>query len=440
MFFHRCTTTSIALFAIVVVLTGLLPQSEALAFGDDIHVGGMVSQGYLQTTENNFLIDDSKDGSFEFQEATIHFMAMPVDRLRIGVQLYARDFGSEGNTDVVLDWAYGDYRWRDFLGVRAGRIKMPIGFYNKVRDIDVARTSILLPQSVYTETQRDFGLAYEGVNVYGNLGLGGGGSADYEAFFGTLNVPNMNSIFWRDAIQNIADGYSAGVVAGLSAATGAPANSISTYSTSNNSAASFDNFYGYQIVWNTPINGLRLGHTNLTGSVEFGTDVTVDADVPTGNAAMPIMESSNSTEVRSEVDIPYLATFSVEYIWNKLTVAAEYKENRYETKTYFDNTLASESVDVGVGYYGMVGYQVFNWMTLSTYYSELYPDNSDRDSSHRQWLKDAAFSTRFDLNSNWLLKLELHSMNGTGSLSRLQNPDGFEESWMLYAAKATYRF
>ena len=59
------------------------------------------------------------------------------------MQLLGRKFGSERDPSVVVDWAYGDYRWRDQLGLRAGRIKLPYGLYNQERDVDMLRTSVL---------------------------------------------------------------------------------------------------------------------------------------------------------------------------------------------------------------------------------------------------------------------------------------------------------
>ena len=97
----------------------------------------------------------------------------------MGVQIFARDLGPIGDYGVKADWFYLDYRWRDWLGVRAGRNKIPFGLYNDASDADSARVPVLLPQSVYPTRNRDFLLAQTGVEVYGYLGLGPGGALDY---------------------------------------------------------------------------------------------------------------------------------------------------------------------------------------------------------------------------------------------------------------------
>jgi hypothetical protein len=101
---------------------------------------------------------------------------------------------------VVIDWAFGDYRWKDQLGFRAGKVKLPYGLYNEGRDVDMLRTSIFLPQSIYNERMRDFILAYEGAGAYGSLASGIGGF-DYHVFGGTLNVPDAGAGYWRNNFE-----------------------------------------------------------------------------------------------------------------------------------------------------------------------------------------------------------------------------------------------
>jgi hypothetical protein len=84
----------------------------------DIH--GFLSQGYLHSDNNNFYAD-TEEGTFQFNEFSMNFSSDLTDKLRIGLQLLSRDLGKIGNNTVELDWAYGTYRWKDWLGfVREG--------------------------------------------------------------------------------------------------------------------------------------------------------------------------------------------------------------------------------------------------------------------------------------------------------------------------------
>jgi hypothetical protein len=148
---------------------------------------GFVSQGAFLSTDNDYL-GRSERGSVEFLEAALNVSTEVTDRLRVGAQLFTRDLGPIGNYALTLDWAYLDYRWRDWLGLRAGRVKMPFGLYNEFSDIDSARLPILLPQSVYPIVDRDFLLAHTGFSLYGSYTLGGAGALDYQLFAGTIFI------------------------------------------------------------------------------------------------------------------------------------------------------------------------------------------------------------------------------------------------------------
>ena len=115
----------------------------------DIH--GFISQGYLKTDKNNFLAE-TEDGTFEFNEMGINFSTNMMEKLRLGLQFFARDLGEEGNDDINIDWVFADYRYMDWFGFRVGIIKINMLFYNRSRDIDMLRTPIFLPHAIYHET------------------------------------------------------------------------------------------------------------------------------------------------------------------------------------------------------------------------------------------------------------------------------------------------
>ena len=91
----RCLSLCIA------VLMMSAGGSYALEMGP-IDVHGFISQGYLQSTANNYLAKSEK-GSFEYNEAGINFSTNVSDKLRLGLQLMARDMGDSGNNEVQLD-------------------------------------------------------------------------------------------------------------------------------------------------------------------------------------------------------------------------------------------------------------------------------------------------------------------------------------------------
>src|SRR6187399_3000962 len=65
-------------------------------FSLPVDVHAFVSQGYMITTESNY-IAHSRRGTFEFTEVGINFTKNISDDLRVGMQLFSRDLGTVGN-------------------------------------------------------------------------------------------------------------------------------------------------------------------------------------------------------------------------------------------------------------------------------------------------------------------------------------------------------
>ncbi len=373
--------------------------------GVDIH--GFVSQGYLLSDENNFLAD-TVEGTFQFNELGINFSKELTESLRIGVQLFARDFGDVGDNDVVIDWAYGDYHWRDWAGIRVGIMRLAHGFYNETRDIDMLRTSILLPQSIYLESRRDAFTRIQGAGVYGEIPLGLAGSLSYQAAIGASNLPEDGGV--AREVEN------SGVF----------------------EVEDIDNRIGYNgsLQWRLPVEGLRIGVTGLRGTdleLTLRTTVPLSPEIPAGIG------------VTHKIDF-WAEVFSAEYMSEKLTLAAEYMVSKTTDNFVGIRPIDSEKSE---GYYLNAAYRLTDRLQIGAYYSEFYPDKDDKDGDrftrgerpdHKAWQKDLAVSVRFDVTDDWIVKLEGHRMNGTGLLLDSDNPEGLEEDWYLFAAKVSFSF
>ena len=88
------------ILTMMVVLLVFCMKNTASGFEqEDIAMHGFVSQGYLKSSDNNYL-GNSKDGSYEFNEIGINFSAPITDELRFGIQLFSRDLGDFGNNEL----------------------------------------------------------------------------------------------------------------------------------------------------------------------------------------------------------------------------------------------------------------------------------------------------------------------------------------------------
>jgi len=389
--------------------------------GIDVH--GFVSQGYLESQHNNFLANNSSDGTFGFNEMGINFSKQLTDKLRIGLQIFSRDLGALGNNDIVLDWAFADYRWKDWLGIRVGRIKAPHGLYNEIRDMDMLRTSIFLPQSVYSEVNRDTMIAMNGVGVYGNVPAGPAGGFSYYLLAGTMDVENDDS---NGAVRLGNDD-------GILEVTG---------------DFEFDEAYLAALEWQAPVSdlpfadSLRLKWTYRTSKFTIPYETT--SVFPVLGAGFPVDISPDDRHVQY--------VYSLEYTWEDLVMAFEYTQTRSKLDINSPGIFQYYQWMKQRGYYVSATYRVNDWFETGAYYGKYIDNTDDKDGnlllvapvaspSYRGWLHDYALSLRFDINEYWVAKVEGHFMNGAAMALKMDNDmDDMERRWFMWAAKLSYSF
>jgi hypothetical protein len=389
----------------------------------EIDIHGYISQGFMYSNRNNYLAD-TKNGTFQFNELGINFATDVTDKLRLGIQLAARDLGDLGNDRVMIDWAYADYRWRDWLGFRVGRIKLPIGLYNKTRDIDIVRTFILLPQGIYSESFRDILASMKGIDAYGEVPLRALGDISYQVLFGTISIPKDGST------TKIAEGR--GRV------------KVEKYEP--------DKMFLWAMIWETPLKGLRIGASQEnTGMKSFAT-LTKDLTVPVPFPPYTITIAEQGTTVITDTPNFLQTVYSLEYTWRDLILSAEYGLIDQKNITRITGLEPREWTYKFETFYGSASYRFNQQFEAGLYYSVFYRDRNDRDGSKTPYnptfiafQKDACLTFRFDPNNHWTFKLEGHLMDGTGLCltSDNINENGILEldrKWYLLAAKMTFIF
>ncbi len=391
MWVHR-RGTPLLLAALAALFAPLQARAAELALPGDLpelQLHGFISQGYLLSSANNYLAKTSS-GSFEFSEVGLNFTLPATDRLRLGLQLFTRQLGPLGDYKAVLDWYYLDYHWRDWLGVRAGRVKLPFGLYNDTSDIDAARTAVLLPQSVYPAQNRDFLLAQTGGELYGYADLLSAGALDYRLYAGTIFLDVKPQ----------------------------PGNPITVVDLDVPYVA------GGRVLWIAPLEGLRLG-----GSLQF---LRLDTHLLTPAGPAPVA-----------LRIPVtLWVASAEYVVRDLLFAIEY--SRWIVKTESSNTAVfPNGSTTSERAYALASYRVNSWLQTGAYYSLYFPD-ADKRGGRETRQNDFAFTLRFDVNRYWLIKLEGHYLHGTAALSPTLNDNtplkALEPNWALFAVKTTAYF
>ena len=396
------------------IFTMLIPASTLRAFETgDVQIHGFYSQGYLKTNHNNYLAE-TEEGSLQFDEFGVNFSAQLTDSLHAGLQLFGRDLGPVGNNEVRLDWAFLDYRWQDWLGVRIGKTKSTQGLYNEVRDLDMLRTSIMLPQSVYSELWRDSFATARGLTLYGVTPASVLGKLAY-----TVGV----GVFDLDKDTGFASAFK---------------DSLAQSSIFLN-VESMDHRYmnSLAFTWYPPLDGLRLKYSFF--------DIK-DFEL-TGTASIPAYGVS-STRILYEVPEFDGWTGSLEYMLGNLTLVGEYSKNDFKGR--MDLGLGMGFQDrpplPSEGWYVSTDYRFCDWFSAAVTYSSYFPNMNDTRGENEAvdflaWLKTWTLSTRFDINSYWIVKFEASYNDGFGAYDSMSNvPADLDRYWMLYAVKATVHF
>jgi hypothetical protein len=346
-----------------------------------VDMGGVAVHGSLSSTasyspEYNYIGDTKDSLDMNQTELTVNGTKRFDNGIKLAAQLYGYQLA--GYKDLTVDFANADYSFRQEVGVRVGRNKLPVGFYNEVQDLDQVRVFASLPLNFYSRAARAIGSAYDGGALYGNIPAAGAGSFDYQAFVGTMPSPNKDTPLMQ----------------GIAGASKLDLNTV----------------YGVSLVWNTPVEGLRFGYTYQ---------------------GLPQMDLNVGPAI-SEIDYTNQVV-SVEYTHGKWVATAEYKHVGSEsTVTNFPVPPSKSQEDHT---YVQLVYQATDKLGLGAYYC--YSDYSTKGVD-----RDTAFAASYALQPWWLVKAEAHLMNGINNLGNAgdSNPGATDKTWTYLVLKTTLSF
>lgn len=411
----------------VSILLSATTGSSVFAFDmKDIEIHGFLSQGYLKSDHNNYLAE-TEDGTFQFNEFGVNFSKSLTNDLRVGIQFMGRDLGPERNDEIVVDWAFMDYRLKDWMGFRFGKFRAVYGLYNETREADMLRIPVMLPQSVYPELWRDNFANVKGMAVYGHIPAGIAGSLEYDVQVGVLSL-------------DAEGGFSRSFEDSLSALKLDVTSMDSDYLTT------------MSLIWNTPVDGLRTRITSydvhgmeLHGSVSgvLPYDLNKDGVISPGEGLPVKTMDYQVMTIRG-----YIA--SIEYTYGDFVIAAEYAEGDFSGRINLGYGYTERPPFPQTGWYVTAGYRFNPLFSAALTYSDFIPNMYDENGAmqvangkndFQAWLRTWTLSTRFDITSNWLVKLEASYNDGFGAYDPMKNnPSDLDQYWWLFAAKATVRF
>ncbi|MDH5446104.1 MAG: hypothetical protein OEY52_11140 [Gammaproteobacteria bacterium] len=368
-------------------------------------VHGFVSQSYIYTDHNNFFGDQNGNGSLDFREIGFNTSYRMLPQLRFSGQVLSRNAGHVNDSDPRIDYALMDYRAIDNTninaGIRAGRVKIPIGFYNDTRDVAHTRNGILLPQSVYIASLRDMFLAADGGSLYMN------NSSD----FGNVGFSyhSGNPVISKEGKTELE--YI-----------------LLTVNDPGNFEA--EPFELYRLDYTSINERFRLAWTRA--EVDFRYVSAPNSIIPPGN-------------------ISILANiYSMQFNLNKFDFTIEYMDGM-NTISNFSPVIPNQTVN-SQRYYYQIDYHFIEKWNLYLRFDHTHKNKDDPmgkkyaqqtgKPAHTQFAMDRTIGLRWHHSTNMMFGFEYHIIEGTGWLSPQENPDPTKtkKDWNMLMLQAAYRF
>jgi hypothetical protein len=422
---------TLSIGAALAALWLFLPRIAAADVGPlQVHGAVSVTAGY--SDKYNYLGETADHLDVFDDELTLNATHRFNNGVRFGVQTYA--YKLNGYSDLTLDFASLDYAFNEQLGVRVGRSKQALGFFGDTQDIDMVRPFALLPLNVYPKSMRSYAAAYDGAAVYGNLPVGQAGSIDYQVYGGRparfkptdpwIRITNESTPFNITEIKDVG------------------------------------RLLGGSLYWNTPLEGLKVGASILRNTdADFRGYVRTAAEMMTSASDIRLLPTFFPPGFwDSVVAGKYGSTlgnavtqgfFSADYTRGAWEFTAEYKFTQLDLTTVAPVLGSTPVKNRQDDVYGMVTWQAATKLQLGAYYAVSAANTKDRRghtnvsvAANRAWQRDAAVAASYSLRPWWLLKAEVHALNGTQILGSGTNGDAatWQPNWTLLVLKSTISF
>lgn len=377
---------------------------NAEAFDSDwlpqnLQIHGFLSQGFIHTSDNNFFGKTDDSISTDFRELGINASYRILPELQIAMQVVWRDAGKTDDSNVRIDYglaSYNLYSSEDsLLTLRGGRVPTPLGLYNDTRDVASTRPSILLPQSIYFDVNRNLALSADGGYMYGEHRTDYG---DFSLNFGVI-IPRMDDPDFKNTLVGSDPGEMEGDLSWVLRA-------------------------GYE--WESGLVKLAITYADFNADYNPSTDALFQAGSFRFN---PLI-------------------LSAQYNSEKWSLTGEYSLRRAQLRNF---GAIPDTVFTGQSFYIQGTYRLTSSLEALVRYDELIWDMDDRKglklaqaapgiTNHSRFAQDWTFGLRYEIVPALNFSAEYHRINGTGWLSNLENPQGTTQHWNMYTIMMSYDF
>jgi hypothetical protein len=374
------------------------------AFRNHFQMHGTLSQGFIYGSGNNYLTMKSNDGSARWSEGAVNLSTAIRDNFHVGIQIHSYIMGQLGRGTAQVDWAFADYRAKDWLGFRGGRLKAPLGLFGEIEDTDTLYNWALLPQSVYEAEYRSYNVPVEGGEIYGSI-KPGRSRVTLQLYGGRRSIAGNDGaplLAWQ--LYTIAPGGTSGYT------------------------------YGGDLKWETPIKGLTAGI-----SLDRTRVVAPHAFWLVNPYGVPLHFKIDGTIARE--------IYSLRYQRGKLDLAAEGKHEPH--------WIANNDLPVVPGgtprnaWYVMGSYHVTKKLAAGSYFTRVVGTSFVEtfrwpyyDPSQPEFYSmDTVANARYDINHYFYVKVEGHYIDGDlAAFFPATNPKGLQKVTRLAIVRFGFTF
>ena len=381
----------------------VLPESAEAQSAERLQIHGFITQGLGQSGNKLGVAGLGEHATWDYRTAALQFGYQISDNERFVLQLANRRLAhnplTETLSDVFVEWGFVQSRFGD-VSVRAGKIPMPRGIFNQIRDVGTLLPFYRAPNSFYTEGIETI----DGVTGARRISLGGAWELDATAFLGSWSFVQVQ------AEEGGHDEHGAETI------------QLVTDSRAQNVA-------GAQVWLDTPMTGIRLGFGAQRFQIEneglegfFGARHGGHAGEEEGGMTMEEEEEAEEHSLAGS-----LWQVSLDGSFDRLTLRGEYQIFNLATMTYYAG-------------YAQVGFRLTD--RLSTHVqgeSSRVRHVDDEGTLEFRHTRDLGTSINFKVTPALVVKVEGH-LRGGHAFDTFVDPERAGKSSKYFIASASVAF
>jgi hypothetical protein len=182
-------------------------ESEKSTLADKFKFFGYINVAYGETDHHQYR-GATPDGSFKFRSAALQARFEATSNTEVVLQLANESVGespsNEFRDDLELDWLFFRHRFQNGTSVRLGRVPLPIGIYNEIKDVGTALPFFRPSDNFYGEGTWTSD-SVDGVVISHNFGTESGWDFNLDFYYGEWERIESNGAGRIYAVADITD-------------------------------------------------------------------------------------------------------------------------------------------------------------------------------------------------------------------------------------------